>query len=146
MLIFNFFEQIFFCSCEIMLKISLLFPWNKDKYEKSANKKISEKEIIIITLLMNFWTAIIVVNSMVISCGLIKVFFPSLSNQALSILGMGTSILILLPLMSWWHKGKYQQSYIQYKNSVSTKKKSWKLITIFIIFFSMFLPFFIIIH
>ena len=141
---FRFFEKIFFYSYEITLKVSQKFPWNQNEHDY-LKKQLSEKELIIITFLMNFWVVIIVVNSMVVCCSLLPIHFPSLSNKVTTVLGIFITALLLLPVLIWWHTEHYKKSFLQYKNSNSPNIWFWRLITITFTVFLLLLPFIIMI-
>lgn len=139
----NFFERIFFYHFKALMGFASLFSWNRDdNYDEDNSKTLSGREEVIMHWLLLFWCTIVEIYSLIFSFAFFEfVFFPNHRKIAF-IISFILAILSMFPIIRWWERKKYVQSYAAFKD-ISSKDENyvvWLILTTLLVLIACVLP------
>lgn len=132
----GFFERIFFYSVEALKDSASLFPWNRDE------EIVKQKEEFIMYSLHLCWCSIAMINTFVLSVVFLESVF-CISHKIVVIVGLVLGILSMLPIVLWWNRKQYVQSYLVFKKGICEDEYAWfwEFLTGLLLLVLAFLPF-----
>lgn len=143
----TFFERIFFYHFKALMGFASLFPWNRNSNnDVNSGKTLSQKEEFIMYLLFLYWCYIAMIYTFIFSFGILEFVFSPSHRKIAFIVSFILAILSMLPLIRWWDRKKYVQSYAAFKEITSKDENYvvWVLLTTLLVLTTLFFPAFII--